>query len=159
MKSVPKNTQLSKDLFHNRVPHSPPWIPLRECPGSAAAAVQADGKCPCCCCLVTGNALGKCQFVVDNSNLFQYCAKTALCHKKVRFILNLKACLNIIQVNKIFDQQIKDKLFDIEVSIDSENTPYDKRPSSLKTNNKKLTSSLQTRDQNDSSPKKDRMFI
>ena len=29
------------------------------------SCIEADGKCPCCS--VTGNALGKCQFVVDNT--------------------------------------------------------------------------------------------
>ena len=29
---------------------------------------EADDKCPCCCS-VAGNALGKCQFVVDNIHL------------------------------------------------------------------------------------------
>ena len=45
------------------MPHSPPCIPLRGYWRLAAAAAQgsvsaeADGKCTCGCCLVTGNAL------------------------------------------------------------------------------------------------------
>ena len=34
--------------------------------GSTSSEAEADGKCPCCCCSVTGNALGKCQFVIGN---------------------------------------------------------------------------------------------
>ena len=67
-----KNTQLSKDMSH-QIPGStecftPNWIPsggvesqqlLWQCSISA----EADGKCPCCS--VTGNAIGKWQFVAD----------------------------------------------------------------------------------------------
>ena len=34
-----------------------------------ARSAEADGACPCCCCSVAGEPLGKCQFVVDSSLL------------------------------------------------------------------------------------------
>ena len=37
-----------------------------EPPGKSSVSIEADGKR--LCCSVIGNALGKCQFVVDNSN-------------------------------------------------------------------------------------------
>ena len=76
MKSVPKSIWLSQDLFHQF-----PWstnclIVPAEFPSAAVEGWQLQHRVQSlwrqrqahlCCCVVTGNALGKCQFVVDRS--------------------------------------------------------------------------------------------
>ena len=70
-----KNIQLSKDLTHQSLEHRVPHCTLNSLKGcwrsTAIAArgsisIEADGKC--LCCSVVGDALGKCQFVVDSLN-------------------------------------------------------------------------------------------
>jgi len=71
IKTIPKKKKCKKANWLSRlyrVPLSTLQCP-RRCRKSTAAApwgsisTEADGKC--LCCSVIGNALGKCQFVVD----------------------------------------------------------------------------------------------
>ena len=76
IKSVPKNIQLSKDLS-TRFPGAQsasfnselPWGLLKVASYSSMGLNLSRGRWLMPCCSVIGNALGRCQFVVDKAFL------------------------------------------------------------------------------------------
>ena len=85
-----------------KVPYSPPWTPFRACQRSTAAAAQssipaeADGKCPCCCCSVSGKMLlaSKCQFIW-HLKYGKFCRLNVCVSPKLLELLKTDVCLPV----------------------------------------------------------------